>query len=234
MARRKRQADPGKAVGVIRVSTGHQALSPEAQRDAIERWCAANGCTLVAVFQDQVTGAAPLDKRPGLLTALGALAEHGAGVLVVAKRDRLARDPMVAAMAEAGAKRVGARVVSAAGEGTDSDDPTAILMRRIVDAFAEYERLVIKARIKSAMAVKRSRGEALGGTAPYGYRLAADGVAVEPDPAEQSVIARVQALRDEGLSIRAVADRLNADRVPARGKRWHPTTVARLVDRDAA
>jgi len=234
MARRKRKADPGKAVGVVRVSTSQQALSPEAQRQAIERWCGANGVELVEVFADTgVSGAAPLDKRPGLLSALGALGEHGAGVLIVAKRDRLARDPMVAAMAEAGAKRVGARVGSAAGEGTDSDDPTAVLMRRIVDAFAEYERLVIKARIKSAMAVKRAKGEALGSTAPYGYRVSADGQ-LERDAAEQQVIANVQALRDEGLSIRAVAERLNADGVPARGRRWYPTTVARMLDRDAA
>ncbi len=32
-------------------------------------------------------------------------------------------------------------------------------MRRIVDAFAEYERLLIKAHTRAALAVKRSRGE---------------------------------------------------------------------------
>lgn len=59
-------------------------------------------------------------------------------MLIVAKRDRLGRDPMVVAMIESAVKRKGARIVSAAGEGTDSDSPTDILMRRMVDAFAEY------------------------------------------------------------------------------------------------
>ena len=41
-------------------------------------------------------------------------------------------------------------------------------MRRIVDAFAEYERLVIKARTRAALAVKRTRGERIDGI-PYGF-----------------------------------------------------------------
>lgn len=43
-------------------------------------------------------------------------------------------------------KKRGARIISAAGEGTESDDPGQILMRRMVDAFAEYERAIIKRR----------------------------------------------------------------------------------------
>lgn len=45
-------------------------------------------------------------------------------------------------------------------------------MRRIVDAFVEYERLVIRARTRAALTVKRSRGERIGGI-PYGHQLAA-------------------------------------------------------------
>ena len=45
---------------------------------------------------------------------------------------------------------------SAAGEGTDTDGPTDILMRRIVDAFGEYERLIIKARTKAALRSRRA------------------------------------------------------------------------------
>jgi len=51
-----------------------------------------------------------------------------------------------------------------------------MLMRRIVDAFAEYEWMLIKTRTKAALAVTRSRGERISREAPYGYRLAADSV----------------------------------------------------------
>lgn len=230
---KKIKADPGRAVAYLRVSTDDQALGPEAQRAAVERWCASHGAQLVATFEDHVCGASPLDKRPGLVAALDALAEHGAGVLLVAKRDRLARDVVLCAMVERLAERAGARVQSAAGEGTDGDDPAAMLMRRIVDAFAEYERALIRARTRAALGVKRGRGERVG-QVPFGFRLAADGFHLEPHEEEQGVAARVRALRAEGLSLDAVAGRLNAEGVPARGERWYGMTVGRILARQAA
>ena len=105
-------------------------------------------------------------------------------------------------------------------------------MRRMVDAFAEYERQLIKARTRAALAAKQRRGERTG-SVPFGFRLKADGVHLEEDPAEQRVLALTEALRADGLSIRAIAAHLNEEGVPARGKRWHPTTVARLLKRAA-
>lgn len=223
--------DPRTAIGYLRVSTDDQALGPEAQRAAIERWAAGAGVTVVAWTEDLgVSGGASLDRRPGLLAAIDAAKVHRAGLLVVAKRDRLARDPIVAAMTEAAAARVGARVVSAAGEG-EGDDPAAILMRRMVDAFAEYERHLIKARTKAALGVKRARGERVG-SVPIGFR-AAEGKHLEADPTEAAAVARVRELRASGASVRAIAATLNAEGLRARGACWHPTTVARLLARAA-
>lgn len=218
------------AVAYIRVSTSEQHNGPEAQRAEIQRWAKREGVEVVAWFEDiGVSGGAELDKRPALLDALASL--EGVGALVVAKRDRLARDVMVSAMVERLAGRKGVSIVSAAGEGT-GDSPADLLMRRMVDAFAEYERQLIKARTRAALAVKRSKGERVG-QVPFGFRLAPDGVALEADPKEQRVISLVTQLRADGLSIRAIAARLNDDDVPARGKRWHPTTVSRLLKRAA-
>jgi len=86
---------------------------------------------------------------------------------------------------------------------------------------------------RTALAHKRANGEKTGGAAPYGYRLAEDGIHLEPEPSEQEALALILAWRADGLSLRAVAARLNADAVPARGARWHPTTVAVLVKREA-
>lgn len=151
----------GKAIGYLRVSTeeqGQSGLGLEAQQAAIDRFCEANGWEVADVGQDVVSGASGLDKRPALLEAIGQLAQGD--VLVVAKRDRLGRDPIVVAMIEAAVQRKKAKVVSAAGEGTEGEDPTHVLMRRIVDAFAEYERLVIGARTKAALQAKQARGNA--------------------------------------------------------------------------
>jgi len=235
MARRSdSKGNASKAVGYLRVSTDDQHLGPEAQRAALERWCEANGAELVSVHVDRgVSGGAPLDKRPALLEALDTVAESGAGYLVVAKRDRLARDVMVAAMVERMAERSGAVIVAADGAG-NGDSPEALLMRRMVDAFAEYERAIIRARTRAALAVKRSKGEKTGGRCPFGYRLAADGVHLEPEPREQRVVSLLKALRAEGLSLRAIAERLNADGVQARGRKWYPMTISRVLEREAA
>ena len=219
-----------RAVGYIRVSTDEQANGPKAQRDAIEAWCARNGAELVVVCEDiGVSGAAALDRRPGLMSALDELGRGDA--LVMAKRDRLARDVLVSATVERLVERAGARVVSADGAG-DGDSPEAVLMRRMVDAFAEYERALIRGRTKAALAAKRKRGERVG--APrIGERVAADGVRVELDEREAKAVALIRELRAAGWSIRAIADELMARGVPCRGDRWHPTTVQRLVKRAA-
>jgi site-specific DNA recombinase len=216
------QGSAKRAVGYVRVSTDEQALGPAAQRAALARWCAAHGAELVATHEDiGASGAAGLERRPGLALALGALGELGAGVLLVAKRDRLARDVVLAAYCEATAAKHGARVVSCAGEG-EGDEPAAVLMRTLVDAFAQYERALIVARTKAALAVKKGRGERTG-QAPYGRRVGADGRTLEPDPAEQAVIATVRQLRAAGATYRAIVARLEREGV--RSRRGRPLTL---------
>jgi DNA invertase Pin-like site-specific DNA recombinase len=221
------------AIAYLRVSTDEQTASGlglEAQRAAIESWAQRNGATVAAYLSDEgVSGGAGLDKRPGLASAL---AELGNGaVLVVAKRDRLGRDPILCAMVERSAARVGARVVSAAGEGTDDDGPASVLMRRMVDAFAEYERLLIGQRTRAALAAKKARGEKTGGAVPYGYALAEDGATLVENGPEQAVLAEARALRAAGLSLRAVAAELGRRGYLSRtGGAFAATQIQRMLD----
>ena len=218
-----------KAVGYVRTSTGLQRLSADMQRAALTAWAARAGVELVAVHQDRgVSGAAAIDRRPGLLAALDALAAHGAGVLVVAKRDRLARDVLNAAMIERMAERVGARVVSADGVGEGSD-PASKLMRTMIDAFAEYERAVTSRRVVAALKIKADRGEKVGGVQTYGV---ADGVSAERGAAEREILATVVAGRSAGLSLRAiVADLAAAGMQTRQGGAVSATQVARILKR---
>ena len=219
------------AVAYIRVSTEDQHLGPDAQRAALAAWAERAGVVIVATFEDRgVSGGAAIDRRPGLLAAVAALAEHGAGILAVAKRDRLARDSMIAAMAERLAERAGARIVSAAGEG-EGDDPASKLMRTMIDAFAEYERALIKARTRGALAVLAARGEKVGGAQTYG---AADGLAAERNDAEREILAAVAELRAAGMPIRAIAAELAARGMRTRkGGPIQSTQVARILARAA-
>jgi DNA invertase Pin-like site-specific DNA recombinase len=225
MRRRQRSGNPTLVVGIVRVSKEKQALSPSGQRAAMAQWCERNGATLVAVHEDHLCSVTPIDKRPGLMAALADLRVHGAGVLLCAKRDRLSRDPILTAMIERLAEDEGAVVKSAAGEGTEADDPTSRLMRRIVDAFAEYERAMIRARTKAALAVKRSRGERTG-TVPFGQRVATDGVHLELSPEEQAIMQQARRARASGLSLRGVVAKLL--RLGVVGRRGHPLGVTQV------
>ena len=220
-----------RAIIYLRVSTEEQAASGlglAAQAHACRAWAEREGRSPAGPFADDVSGASPIDKRPGLLDALAAL-ERG-DVLLIAKRDRLGRDVFVTAMIESAVARKGARVVSAAGEGTADDDPSSILMRRLVDAFAEYERLVIKARTRAALAAKRRRGER-SGQVPYGARLGGDGRTLVDDPGERALMTEVRALRSAGWSLRAIAAELTRRKVPTKrgGPSWQASSVARLA-----
>jgi DNA invertase Pin-like site-specific DNA recombinase len=154
-----------RAIGYIRVSTEQQAdsgLGLEAQQTNIAGAALRLGLELSRTFVDAGTsGSLAIEDRPVLLDAVATL--RRGDVLLVAKRDRLGRDVIAVAMIERLIAKRGARVVSAAGEGTDSDDPAALLMRRLIDSFAEYERALIAARTRAALAAKRRRGERVSG-----------------------------------------------------------------------
>jgi DNA invertase Pin-like site-specific DNA recombinase len=93
--------------------------------------------------------------------------QHGAGILLIATRDRLARDTFIAALVEQRVQKLGASIRAVDGSG-NTDTPEGLLVRRIVDAFAEYERLTIQARTKAALAVKRLHRERISRQPPYG------------------------------------------------------------------
>lgn len=80
-----------------------------------------------------------------------------------------------------------------------------------------------------AMAHKRANDEYTGGEAPYGWRVAADGVALEPHAGEQEAISMARDLRAKGLSLRKVGAALEARGIlPRTGKGWHAASVKRL------
>jgi site-specific DNA recombinase len=203
MGTKSRRGDPSRAVAYLRASKDEQQLSPEAQRAAVEGWAIRDGVEVASWHLDQgVCSVTPIEQRPALCAALVSLRETSAGVLVVAKHDRIARDVIISAMVERTAAAAGARVVSAAGEG-NGDTPADQFMRTVIDGAAAYERALIRARTKAALAVLKARGLCTG-TPPYGYRVGDDRRTLEPDAHEQEVLAELRAVRSSGTSYRAV------------------------------
>ncbi len=226
--RTARPGSPTTALGYLRASTEDQRLGPEAQRASITAWAAREGVTIVAWFEDLGrSGAAGLEDRPGLAAALAALRAVGAGVLAVAKRDRLARDAALAAAIDRAVELAGAKVRSADGAG-DGDGPADRLLRGMLDLVAEHERAIIRQRTKSALQAKRARGERAG-EVPYGFSADSTG-RLEENPAELAVIKHVRDLRAAGLSLRGVTAELARVGIVSRaGTPLGLTQVARLV-----
>jgi DNA invertase Pin-like site-specific DNA recombinase len=220
----------------VRVSTDQQVESGaglDAQINACIEYALKHGQTLTNIFKDEgISGAAELEKRPALLEAISSLEKDD--VLLVGKRDRVGRDPIVNAMIERAIQRKKAKLISVSGDVNDSNDPSSILMRRMVDAFAEYERLIIGARTKAALGAKKKKNERVGHI-PFGHKLADDGVHLEICEEEQDILRQLRDLKVDGLSLREIAKELNNRGAFNRGgSTWNHASIHRIMVREAA
>lgn len=219
------------AVAYVRVSTEEQNLGPEAQRAQIESWASRAGVRIVSWHEDRISGGKPVEDRPGLLDALASVREFGASLLVAAKRDRIARDVVIAATVEAMAKQSGARVATADGVSYE-DTPEGGLMRGLLDLFAQYERAMIRARTKAALQAKLRAGQRLG-RVPYGFR--AESGSLVRHEGEQAVLARFRAMVADGMTPERVAEVANAEQIPTgrtrkgAAGRWHGKSIRRIL-----
>lgn len=221
------------ALGYIRVSSQDQAdsgLSMEAQRARIEGQAAANGWTLIGIYEDAGISAKTLD-RPGLQAALKKL--KPGRVLLALKLDRLTRSvrdlyDLTKLIDEAGADW------ACVQEKFDTTTATGRLILAIMVQLSQWERETISERTISALGVKKTKGERLG-TTPLGFRTVTDedGVTrVEVDEDEMQTVALVRQLHDEGrgLSLRKIARVMEAGgHKTKRGGKWGAETVSRLL-----
>ena len=74
----------------------------------------------------------------------------------------------------------------------------------------------------------KHRGERVG-SIPYGYRVAVDSKTLVADAEEQETLRQVHQLQAEGLSLRAIAARLEAAGRRSRGNGWHPQTIKNIL-----
>ena len=79
------------------------------------------------------------------------------------------------------------------------------LMFTILSAVAEAERDRTRERIAEMKQDQRQRGRYLGGTLPFGMQLGPDGELV-PAPGTENAVRRMQLMRRQGKSLRAIAE----------------------------
>ena len=82
-------------------------------------------------------------------------------------------------------------------------------------------------RKDTALAHKKSANAAYSST-PFGK--VREGETLRDDDAEQSILARIRAMRAEGLSLRGIAERLSVEGVASKqGRTWHASTVGYIL-----
>ncbi len=218
-----------KAVAYLRTSSrtnvGADKDSDKRQRAAIEAYAKAAGYELVETFYDAaVSGADPVSERPGFAQMLERLMSNGARTLIVESPDRFARDLMVQLAGHDMLKAKGISLVAASAPTHFVEDtPTAVLVRQVLGAIAEFEKTTLVAKLAAARRRKRiATGAKVEGRKSH----------VEARPDVVALAKRLARKKPKGgaLSLRAISTELAAQGyLNERGKPFNPKSVAVML-----
>jgi DNA invertase Pin-like site-specific DNA recombinase len=154
------------AIAYLRTSSaanvGSDKDSDKRQREAIAAYARSAGLELVGEYYDAaVSGADPIDTRPGFRALLDRIVSNGVRTVIVEDASRFARTLMVQEAGIATLAGIGVQVLTSRGDDlTDSDDEMRVAMRQIAGVFSQLE----KTRLVKKLATARARGRAAGRT----------------------------------------------------------------------
>ena len=218
-----------KAVAYLRTSSranvGPDKDSDKRQRAAIAAYANASGFEIVSEFYDQaVSGADPITDRPGFAEMLAALLANGARTIIVESPDRFARDLMVQLAGHDLLKAQGVALIAAsAPQHFLEETPTAVMVRQILGAVAQFEKATTVAKLAAARRRKRiATGKKVEGRKSH----------AEARPEVVKLAKTLARKKPKGgrLSLRAIAGALAARGfLNERGKPFNPKSVAAML-----
>jgi DNA invertase Pin-like site-specific DNA recombinase len=229
MARAKAAENPVGALAYLRTSSAQNVGgdSDARQREAIGRFAQAHGYELVGEFYDAaVSGADPIEARPGFAAMLDRIEGDGVRVVLVEDASRFARSVIAQELGVLAMRQHGVTVLTAGGEDlTSTDDPAKVMMRQIAGAFAQYEKARLVAKLKGA----RDRKSAALGRRVEGRRGYAE---VRPELVREAKrLARRNPRTGRKRSLRAIAAELaELGFLNGKGRPLAAAQVARLVE----
>ncbi len=224
-----------KALAYIRVSTWEQVdegVSLALQRERIAAYCAMRGLELVEMLQDSgVSATVPMAERPAGTELLRLIQMGAVGAVVAFKLDRLFRNcaDCLGVTGEWDRGQVALHLVDMGGQAVDTSTAMGRFFLTVMAGAAEMERNVTCERTRAALAHKRQKGEIVNFQPPYGHKREDRRVVLHSE--EQDIIETIHRMHAEGISMRGIAQELNLHGLPARGSRWHLTSVARILSR---
>ncbi len=207
--------------------TAQDALSLEAQEAAIQRYCAERGYSIVRTIRDHDLSGEDWD-RPGIKELLAAADAGGIEDVVVFKLSRFARDVLYQELTHRELKKRGVGLLSVTEAGIDKT-----LIRMVYGGMAQQYNEDHRDWLKQTLKSRANRG-LHHGRPPYGY-IVPPGTdrtnrRLEPHPDEAPVVRRVYEMRLTGLGPIAIANRLNAEGIPAKnGGVWWSSSIRQML-----
>jgi DNA invertase Pin-like site-specific DNA recombinase len=164
---------PIEAIGYMHTSSatnmGEGKDSEVRQRKAIEGYAKSAGFVIVEWFYDKaVRGADAITERAGFAAMLDRIAGNGVSTIIVESPDRFARDLAVQLAGHDHLRKLGVTLIPAtAPDFFTEDTPTAVLVRQVLGAIAQFEKATTVAKLKAARDRKIAAGEKCGGRKSY-------------------------------------------------------------------
>src|SRR5215472_17354996 len=193
-----RQREKTRAIAYLRTSSavnvGADKDSDKRQRAAIEAFARTHGYELAGEFYDAaVSGADPIAERPGFKAMLERIAGNGIRCIIVESPDRFARDLTVQLTGHDFLKSLGVVLIPAtAPDFFVEDTPTAVLVRQVLGAIAQFEKTSLVAKLKAARDRKKAVTGKCGGRKSYAE--------ARPD-----VVLLAKQMHDDGMSLRDIS-----------------------------
>ena len=194
-----RVSDPGAA----------EKYGMDTQEGECRAYAAERGWAVSHVYREFASGA-DLFERPQMTTLRAAMRRRDFDILLVHRLDRLSRDINHQGYLLSEAEHAGVSWVSAT-EAID-DSPMGVILRAVIGAFAEMDRLKITANTARGRRAKAEGGRPLGQGKPrYGLMWSDDKTRCIEDLATVGHLRRIFADYDRGMSLRALGIALEAD-----------------------
>jgi DNA invertase Pin-like site-specific DNA recombinase len=214
-------------------SVGADKDSDKRQREAIGRFANSAGLELVGEYYDAaVSGADPIDTRPGFRALLDRIVSNGVRTVVVEDASRFARTLMVQEAGIATLAGIGVRVLTSRGDDlTDSDDEMRVAMRQIAGVFSQLEKTRLVKKLAGARSRKREalRKAGLANPKVEGRRSHAE---ARPEVvAEAKRLRRASPKTGERRSFRQIAKQLESmGHINERGRPYNATSIKAMID----
>ena len=211
--RQEAPTDGVRAIGYVSVSDRESFNDSQfkAQMDDVDSLCERRGWSLVELVRDKEVPSGRALDRPGLAYALERMEAGEASCLVVSKLRRLSHSVADIGRILEIIGRSGGRLV-ALDLGIDTATPEGRKAANVLLTVSGWERQRIAERTRQGLEAARAKGGAVGRPS------------VHDVPALKKWIVD---LRASGLTLQAIADRLNAEGVPTLrgGQKWRPSAV---------